>query len=175
MTTSNPPAIEIYPYSAADLDLLRRANTPELMDQMGGVEDDAGVLRRHERYLRLPAINQGQQFRVTIPGHPEGVGMVGFWTPDPQVPDELECGWSVEAGFRGRAIAPSAAIALIDWLRERGHTGVLRAFPSVTNGASNAVCQKAGFTLVGTTTDPAVGAGETVLNDWVYPLAAGLD
>ena len=66
--------VELRPWSAGDLDLLRRANTPELMDQLGGVETDDQVVARHERYLRLRRDGTGCQFRIMIPEHPEGVG-----------------------------------------------------------------------------------------------------
>ncbi|WP_062211954.1 GNAT family N-acetyltransferase [Demequina oxidasica] len=170
MATIDPTVVELHPYSESDLDLLRRANRPELMDQMGGVEDDAAVVKRHERYLRLPVDGSGQQFRVTIPGHPEGVGMVGWWVQSDRAIRTLECGWSIEPESRGRGIAPAATLALIHSLRERGEGGVLHAYPRVDNAASNAVCRKAGFSLAGTVTDPSVGAGVLVLNDCVVKL-----
>jgi len=172
MTTSSPPLIELHPYAPTDLELLCRANTPELMDQLGGVEDDAGVMRRHERYLHLPVHQQGQQFRVTVPGHPEGVGMVGWWVQVDQPMRTLECGWSIEAPYRGRGIASAAALVMQRLLRASGDAANLHAYPRHDNAASNAVCRKAGFVLVDTVTDPSVGGGEIVLNDWVCRFAS---
>ena len=44
--------VTLHPWSDDDLDLLRRANTHELMDQLGGPESDEQMVARHERYLR---------------------------------------------------------------------------------------------------------------------------
>ena len=89
--------VTLRPWSADDLDLLRRANTPELMDQLGGVETDEQVMARHGRYLRLRIEGTGHQFRIAIPGHPEGVGIVGYWQREHDGDLALEAGWSVEA------------------------------------------------------------------------------
>ncbi|WP_061965248.1 GNAT family N-acetyltransferase [Demequina aurantiaca] len=170
MTAIVPENVELLPYAPEDLDLLRRANTPELMDQMGGVEDEAAVHRRHERYLLLPIGHLGQQFRVIIPGHPEGVGMVGYWVRTDIPERTLECGWSIEAQYRGRGIATIATTTMIQFLREGGETCLLHAYPRIDNAASNAVCRKAGFSLVGAVKDPSVGAGEIELNDYAMEL-----
>ena len=114
--------VELHPWSADDLDLLRRANTPELMDQLGGVESDEQVIARHERYLRLWREGTGFQFRIVIPGHPEGVGIVGYWHRDEGGERVLEAGWSVEAQYRGRGIAPAAVVAMLDVARAAGET-----------------------------------------------------
>lgn len=170
------PEITLHPWSADDLDLLRRANTPELMDQMGGVETDEQVIARHERYLRLQSEGTGFQFRIEIPGHPEGVGMVGYWHREhPGVPGlepALEAGWSVEAAYRGQGIAPAAVLAMLDAARAAGETLPVHAYPRVDNPASNAVCRKAGFTLLGEE-DFEVRPGRVLhTNDWVVELVA---
>jgi RimJ/RimL family protein N-acetyltransferase len=163
--------VEIHPWSAGDLDLLRRANTPELMDQLGGVENDEQVIARHERYLRLQREGTGCQFRIVIPGHPEGVGIVGYWHRDEGDEHVLEGGWSVEEEYRGRGIAPAAVIAMLEWAREAGETLPMHAYPRVDNPGSNAVCRKAGFTLV-READFEVTPGNVLhTNDWVIELA----
>jgi len=158
--------VEVHPWSEGDLELLRRANTPELMDWVGGVETDEQVVARHERYLALARNGTGMQFRVTIPGHPEGVGMVGYWLHEWHGEPALESGWSVESEYRGRGIAPAAVVAMLEFARAAGETLPVHAYPSVDNPASNAVCRKAGFTLLGEE-DFEVGAGVLRTNDWV--------
>ena len=79
------------------------------MDQLGGPENDEQVRARHERYLRLEREGTGYQFRITIPEHPEGVGVIGYWNRGESA-DELEGGWSVEAEYRGQGIAPAAVL-----------------------------------------------------------------
>ena len=164
--------VEIVPLSSDDLDVVRRANTPELMDQLGGVESDEQVIARHERYLRLEREGTGCEFRIVIPGHPEGVGLVGYWHHDVGGQPALEAGWSVEAEYRGRGIAPAAVIAMLDRARAAGETLPVHAYPRVDNPASNAVCRKAGFTLLGEL-DFEISPGNVLhTNDWVVELAS---
>ena len=165
-------AIELRPWSDDDLDLLRRANTPELMDQLGGVENDEQVIARHERYLRLSRDGAGQQFRIVIPDHPEGVGVVGYWHHEWNGQPALESGWSVEADYRGQGIAPAAVLAMLEMARAAGETLPVHAYPRVDNPPSNAVCRKAGFTLLGEE-DFEISPGNVLhTNDWVVELAA---
>jgi RimJ/RimL family protein N-acetyltransferase len=166
--------VTLRPYSIDDLDLLRRANTPELMDQLGGPETDEQVIARHERYLNLARDGAGQQFRIVIPGHPEGVGIVGYWHHEWQGEPALESGWSVEAEYRGQGIAPAAARALLDAARAAGETLPVHAYPRVDNPASNAVCRKAGFRLIGPL-DFEIAPGRVLqTNDWVAELAPAI-
>ncbi len=159
--------VELRRLSDGDLDLIRRANTHELMDQMGGPETDEQVIARHQRYLRLEREGNGVQFRIEIPGHPEGVGVVGYWRRDAPGGPVLEAGWSVEAAYRGRGIAPAAVEAMIDHARTAGETLPVHAYPRVDNEASNAVCRKAGFTLV-REVEFEIRPGQVLrTNDWV--------
>jgi RimJ/RimL family protein N-acetyltransferase len=166
------PEVTLRPWSPDDLDLLRRANTPELMDQLGGVETDEQVIARHERYLRLQREGKAFQFRIVIPGHPEGVGVVGYWHRDEDGEQLLEAGWSVEEPYRGRGIAPAAVIALLRLARAAGETLPLHAYPRVDNPASNAVCRKAGFTLIGEHEFEVTPGRILHTNDWVIDPAA---
>ncbi|MFE7403490.1 GNAT family N-acetyltransferase, partial [Streptomyces sp. NPDC057557] len=47
----------------------------------------------------------------------------------------------------------------------------LHAYPSVDNGASNAVCRKAGFTLIGTCDFEYPPGNVLLTNDWQLDLA----
>ncbi|WP_136707473.1 GNAT family protein [Agromyces sp. H66] len=162
--------VTLRPWSADDLDLLRRANTPELMDQLGGAETDEEVIARHERYLRMQQEGTAFQFRIEVPGHPEGVGVIGYWRRDHHGRPVLEAGWSVEAAYRGQGIAPAAVVAMLERARDSGETLPVYAYPRVDNPASNSVCRKAGFTLVGEE-DFEVRPGLVLhANVWVFEL-----
>ncbi|GAA1847400.1 GNAT family N-acetyltransferase [Agromyces salentinus] len=164
--------VTLVPWSADDLDLLRRANTPELMDQMGGPETDEQVIARHEKYQRLWREGTGFQFRIVIPGHPEGVGIVGYWELAHGDEPAFESGWSVEAEYRGLGIAPAAVLAMFAAVRARGDVRPVHAYPRVDNPASNAVCRKAGFTLLGPVEFEVTPGRVLHTNDWVHDLSA---
>ncbi len=51
--------------------------------------------------------------------------------------------------FQGRGLAARAAGAVVGAARVAGWHRYLHAFPSVDHHASNSVCRKAGFTLLG--------------------------
>ncbi|MGC5410735.1 GNAT family N-acetyltransferase, partial [Streptomyces sp. DT225] len=74
-------SVRIEPWSDDDLDLLRRANAPELMDHLGGPETEEQLTARHARYVALSAdrTGRGRMFRVALAGEAEAVGAIGFW------------------------------------------------------------------------------------------------
>ncbi|WP_336054473.1 GNAT family N-acetyltransferase [Streptomyces sp. CA2R101] len=139
--------VRIEPWTAADLPLLRRTNAPEMTHHLGGPETEEQLLARHARYLDLREV--GQMFRIVL--DPEGmlVGSIGFWELNLRPEAAYETGWSVLPEFQGRGIAAAAAREVIAAARAEGCHRSLHAFPSVDHAASNAVCRKAGFDLVG--------------------------
>ncbi|WP_078889631.1 GNAT family N-acetyltransferase [Streptomyces sp. NRRL S-1813] len=139
--------VRIEPWTAADLDLLRRTNAPEMTAHLGGPETEEQLLARHTRYLDLRGA--GQMFRIVL--DPEGTvaGSIGFWEREQQGGTVYETGWGVLPEFQGRGIAVAAAREVIAAAGAEGRHRSLHAFPSVEHAASNAVCRKAGFALVG--------------------------
>jgi RimJ/RimL family protein N-acetyltransferase len=77
------------------------------------------------------------------------VGNIGYWEREWQGETVYETGWHVLPEFQGRGIAGAAATAIIDEARGEKRHRQLHAYPSVDNPASNAICRKAGFSLVG--------------------------
>lgn len=146
-----PAAVRITPWSDGDLELLRLANAPELMDHLGGPETEEQLQVRHGRYVALSAdrTGRGGMFRITLADTGEAVGTTGFWERTWQGETAYETGWAVLSGFHGRGIATAATAAVVERARAEGRHRSLHAYPSVANGASNAVCRKAGFVLLG--------------------------
>ncbi|MYU52181.1 GNAT family N-acetyltransferase [Streptomyces sp. SID7805] len=156
-----PPRVRIEPWGTDGLDLLRRLNAPEMTGHLGGPETERQLLARHRRYLGLDGA--GQMFRVVLlpdgapgddegePGAPAGavVGSIGFWELSWQGAAVYETGWGVLPEFQGRGIAVAAAREVIGRAGAEGLHRSLHAFPSVHHTASNAVCRKAGFELMG--------------------------
>ncbi|WP_406363345.1 GNAT family N-acetyltransferase [Streptomyces sp. NBC_01579] len=175
-TSSSPaPVVRIVPWSDGDLELLRRANAPELMDHLGGPESEEQLMARHDRYVALSEdrTGRGRMYRIALT---EGdgdaaVGTIGFWERTWRGQEVYETGWAVLPGYQGRGIAATAAVAVAEQARAEHKHPHLHAYPSVDNAASNAVCRKAGFTLLGMC-DFEYPPGHVLLtNNWRLELA----
>ncbi|MEO3928000.1 GNAT family N-acetyltransferase [Micromonosporaceae bacterium B7E4] len=142
--------VRIEPWSEGDLDLLRRINTPEMKRHLGGPETEEQVLARHERYVRFGG-GQGCMFRVVALPEEVPVGSVGYWERNWHDQTVYEMGWSILPAYQGRGLATAALLAVVDEARARRTHRYAHAYPSVDNAASNAVCRKAGFELLGET------------------------
>lgn len=140
--------IRLEAWTDADLSLLRQKNTPEMTAHLGGPETEEKLLDRHRRYLELTDPRVGQMFAVVL-ADGERVGTIGYWERTWQ--DELvyETGWGVIPAFQGCGIATVAARAVTERARAQHRHNHLHAFPAVDHPASNAICRKAGFTLLG--------------------------
>ncbi|SOB84786.1 GNAT family N-acetyltransferase [Streptomyces sp. 1331.2] len=173
--------VRIEPWTDGDLALLRRVNTSEMKKHVGGPETEEQLLVRHRRYLDFVPSGLGCMYRIvllpeggpasggtatgraatggTATGEPvggepvggEAVGTVGYGTRTWEGESVHEMGWNVLPGFQGRGIAVAATRAAVAAARREAAHRYLHAFPSVDNPASNAVCAKAGFTLLGET------------------------
>jgi RimJ/RimL family protein N-acetyltransferase len=170
---ANPVSpVRLAPWSPDDLPLLHAANAPVLTAHLGGPETEEQIAARHHRYLAAAAgtAGSGGAYRVLVPGpaeHREGgpapagagagesgavreaAGIICFWESEWEGRPVYETGWTVLAAFQGRGIATAAARAVTAEARAAGHHRYLHAFPRLANTASNAVCRKAGFELVG--------------------------
>lgn len=143
--------ITIEPWTDADLPLLRRINTPAMKVHVGGPESEEQLLARHARYLDFVPSGTGCMYRIVLLPGGEPVGSVGYGTRTWQGETVHEMGWNVLPEYQGRGIAVSATRLAVDAARRQASHRYLHAFPSVDNPASNAVCAKAGFTLLGET------------------------
>ncbi|MDZ5441498.1 GNAT family N-acetyltransferase [Micromonospora sp. 4G57] len=84
----------------------------------------------------------------------------------------LEMGWAVLPGYQGRGLATAAVRAAVAAAAARGDRRWAHAYPSVDNPPSNAVCRKAGFTLVGETEFEYPPGHLMRSNDWRVDLTA---
>jgi RimJ/RimL family protein N-acetyltransferase len=134
-------------WQSGDLPLLEGLlGDPAMTVHLGGPETPLQLRARHQRYL---ADRSSGLFAVELPAERRAVGWIGYWAKDWRGRPVWECGWSVLPAFQGRGIATAAARLLVERARADGRRRALHAFPSVENGASNAVCRKSGFELLG--------------------------
>lgn len=163
-------SISLRLWSDVDLPLLRQANTPEMTEHLNGPETEQQLIARHERYLRHVASGESRLFVIADGEHP--VGSIGYWKTAWHDQPALETGWFVLPEAQGKGVASAALAAMIPDAREhRDERRMLTAFPSVDNLASNGVCRRNGFTLVGTLTE-VFREKELTMNEWALDLCA---
>jgi RimJ/RimL family protein N-acetyltransferase len=162
--------VRLEPWGDGDLAALRRANAPELMTHLGGSETEEKLLERDARYVDGWRTGAATMFRVVTDEHPEGVGTIGYWHHDWLGEPRLEAGWTIESDYQGRGYATQALILVIDHAREHSDRRWLHAFPKTDNAASNAICRKAGMTLLGEEDFEYPKGNPIRSNDWAIEL-----
>ncbi|WP_226531611.1 GNAT family N-acetyltransferase [Microbacterium paraoxydans] len=156
-------------WSENDLDLLHAANTPAMTGHLGGPETEDQIVERHARYLRLVAAGEARMFVIEDAGG-SALGSIGHWRMQWRQEPALEAGWFVLPEAQGRGVASDAlALVVDDACAHREGRRFLTAFPEVGNAASNGVCRRNGFDLVGTFTEQFRGA-ELTVNAWALDL-----
>ena len=143
------PRVRIEPWAEGALDLLRRVNAPEMMEHLGGPETEEQVLTRHGRYLAPGEEGSGGMFRVVALPDGRAAGTIGYWEREWRGETVYETGWSILPEFAGRGLATAAGRLVVDLARSERRHRWLHAYPSVDHPASNAICRKLGFSLLG--------------------------
>lgn len=159
-------------WADADLDLLRRANTPEMWKHLGGPETEEKVFRRHQRYLPTDWTGAGGMFRIELAVDHTPVGLVGYWERDENGETLYETGWHVLPEFQGRGIATAAVTMLLKQAAAQPVLRPIHAYPSIDNEPSNALCRTIGLTLLGSTGFEFPPGHLMRCNDWVFNLAS---
>ncbi|RAO35432.1 Ribosomal-protein-alanine N-acetyltransferase [Micromonospora noduli] len=163
--------VRIEQWHEDDLDLLRQLNSPDTRKHTGGPETDEQVLARHDRYVHFSGTEQGCMFTLVLPDGARA-GSVGYWAREWREQPVYELGWAVLPEYRGQGLATAAVRAVVDVARARRDRHYAHAYPSVDNPASNAVCRKAGFTLLGETGFEYPPGRMMRANDWQLDLTA---
>ena len=112
---------------------------------LGGPESPEKLADRQRRY----AEPDSGMFKIVETETGDGIGSVGFWEREWKDETVLETGWSVIPAFQGRGIAAEATGQAIELARAGATHRWMHAFPKVANAASNAICRKLGFELLG--------------------------
>jgi RimJ/RimL family protein N-acetyltransferase len=136
------------PCDERGLTLERRANTPEMQAHLAGVEPDAVVADRHRRLLETKQRDEGEFLLIMLGGEPEPVGSVGYWEREWRGETVYELAWKVLTEFQGRGLAVGATTVALGRAAATGRHDWAHAYPHVSNAASNALCERAGFTRV---------------------------
>jgi len=141
--------VALRPWAAADSWLLQRLlGDPEMTRYLGGPESQEAIRTRHERFLVADPERHGL-FAVTAGPAAEAIGWVGYWESEWQGEPVWECGWNVLPEAQGRGVATAAAALMVDDARRRGRHRHLHAIQAAGNAASDALCRRLGFALLG--------------------------
>ena len=140
-----------------------------MMEHLGGAESPEKIAERHARYVAHDP-NTGLMYKIVDDATSQGVGNVGYWPKQWRGEDVFETGWLVLPEYQGRGIASAATGQLIDMLRSEKKRRYLHAFPSVDNAASNAICRKLGFRLLGAMDFDYPPGHQMRCNDWRFDL-----
>jgi RimJ/RimL family protein N-acetyltransferase len=161
--------IELVPWSDGDLAIAARfLADPHMMVHLGGVQSADKIAQANDRWTRVARSGVGEMFKIVAEG--KVVGTIGYWEKDWREQPIYETGWSVFPEHQGRGFALQATLAIIERAREPLGRRWLHAFPHVENEASNAICNKAGFTLLGPVEFEYPPGNFELSNDWQLKL-----
>ena len=162
--------VQLRPWSAEDLPVLERNNTPEMTVHLGGPETPEKVRDRHERYQRH--WQEGIAWMFTARVDDEPVGLVGYWNRTHEGREVYECAYGILPEFQGRGLAAAALEACLAYAATHGSRDDVYAYPNVTNGPSNALCHRVGFVLEGEQDFEYPKAHPSRANAWRYALGS---
>jgi RimJ/RimL family protein N-acetyltransferase len=161
--------IELIPWSDDDLTIAARfLSDPRMMVHLGGVQTADEIAQAHDRWTQAAHLRVGEMFKIVA--EREVVGTVGYSEKDWREQAIYETGWSVFPEHQGRGFALPATLAIIERARATRGRRWLHAFPHLENQASNAICRKAGFALLGPVEFEYPPGNFELSNDWQLKL-----
>jgi len=140
---------------------------PEVMSELGGPVPREEIPALHQR--RLDGVAADPWWFVIVTDDGEPAGEIGIWETEHDGATVHETGWMLAREFHGRGLASAALAELLDRARGEPRFQQIHAWPGVTNPASNALCRKFGFELLGEEVGGYRGAILRV-NHWVLQL-----
>jgi RimJ/RimL family protein N-acetyltransferase len=121
---------------------------PEVMKDLGGITPPEKIDAVHERRLRLLANPDVWCLVVLLEPKLNPIGTIGVWPSECEGEKIFEMGWMILPKFQKRGYASEAGRLILARAAETGKFSEIVAFPASSNGASNAICRKLGFTLI---------------------------
>jgi RimJ/RimL family protein N-acetyltransferase len=142
--------MELRDYSNDDLWLTEALECdPTVMQHLGGPTPKEKITKLHERRLNSVLTKTVWYFTIVADPADGPVGTIGIWESDWKDSRVNETGWLILPAFQRRGLAKAAGQMILDRAKAEQKFKEIHAFPSVQNGASNAICQKLGFFLLG--------------------------
>ncbi|MEO5953115.1 MAG: GNAT family N-acetyltransferase, partial [Chloroflexia bacterium] len=150
MSEKQSQEVALRAWAEGDLELeMRLMGDAEITKFLGGPESEEKIRSRHEMFLRMNDGDEGRMFVIVVGPERTTAGSVGYWEKEWNHQTMWETGWFVLPEFQGQGLATIGTLLLAEEARSQKKHRYLHAFPGVENGASNAICRKAGFTFMG--------------------------
>jgi RimJ/RimL family protein N-acetyltransferase len=163
-----PPQVELLPVTEEDEWLtVALESDPRVMAELGGPWSVEEAKATHARRLRYREAHGSWSFKIVPEAEGAPVGSVVLWDSEWAGEPVSEAGWMVLPEHQGRGYASAALRLMLEQARADGRWGDIHAFPGVTNAASNALCRKLGFELVGGG-DADYAGRQFPVNHWVW-------
>jgi RimJ/RimL family protein N-acetyltransferase len=140
---------------------------PEVMAELGGPVPREEIPAMHRR--RLEGVAADPWWFIIVTDDEETAGEIGIWETEHHGATVHETGWMLARRFHGRGLASAALGLLLERARAEPRFEQLHAWPGVTNPASNALCRKFGFELLGEE-DGSYRDAKLRVNHWVLEL-----
>jgi RimJ/RimL family protein N-acetyltransferase len=133
--------------SMEDLPLYEALLTdPRIMAELGGPLPRDGLDRKLQGIV--DEVGAGKTWFFVIVEDGASAGTVCVWDHEWEGQTINEIGWMVATDFQGRGLATEAVRSVLDRARTERRWDVIHAFPVVSNGPSNAICRKTGFSRI---------------------------
>jgi RimJ/RimL family protein N-acetyltransferase len=133
-----------------DVELRVRLETdPQLMAELGGPRPREAIERAHTKSLALAVEGRCWPLKIIPDGGSSPAGGVDVFASSHEDEAIYEIGWMILPEFQNRGIASQAVREVLERARGVRKFGQIHAFPAVTNGPSNKICEKNGFTNLG--------------------------
>jgi RimJ/RimL family protein N-acetyltransferase len=140
---------------------------PAMTEHLGGPESEEKIRARLGRYIDIEGTGHGRMFVIVAGPDAEPAGSIGYWEREWRGDTVWETGWSVVPELQGRGIATKALALTLEEARQEPPHRAIHAFPSIDNDASNALCRKIGFRLLGEHDFEYPPGNPLRCNDWV--------
>ncbi|MFZ0217183.1 MAG: GNAT family N-acetyltransferase [Candidatus Dormiibacterota bacterium] len=143
--------MQLVTMTAADAELRVRMETdPAMMAELGGPRPRVAIERAHAGSLVQAAAGDCWPLKVNLEDGGPAVGSVVVWLASHDSEALYEIGWMILPEFQGRGIASVAVHDALAIVRATERVDAVHAYPGATNVPSNRVCEKNGFTILGT-------------------------
>jgi RimJ/RimL family protein N-acetyltransferase len=145
--------VRLVEWAEGDLWILERSNTPEMTAFLGGPESEP----------------PGQMY-VIVTDDGYHAGSIGYWEHEEDGDTVWETGWAILPEHQRKGLATAAIAEVVKAAAAEDPRKTLHAYPGVDNAASNALCSKAGFTLLGAREFEYPKGHWMTCNDWYLDL-----